>query len=125
MIAESGVGFHVRFLANQTAELSPGPGELAIKQAFWRQFITNPNIQREYPRLKAICLFEYEKDEELTFRDFQVTSPGIIEAFKADLETVKDNYLFAETVSRNAGHLNSPKYLAGLVFGMTLLFFSL
>jgi hypothetical protein len=125
MIAESGTGFHVNFIANRTAPLDAGPGELAIKQAFWRQFITKPDIRRDYPRLKAICLFEFQKDEELTFRDFQVTSPNIIEAFKTDLNAVQDNFAFAVEGSPNSALVTSPKYLSGLVFGFTLLFFAL
>ncbi|KAJ2986442.1 hypothetical protein HDV02_006712, partial [Globomyces sp. JEL0801] len=96
-IPESGAAFHQYFLRNPTASLDPGPGELAIKQAFWRQYITNPDIIKEFPNLKAICMFEYTKEEELTMRDFEITKPGtpILESFKKDLQKVEGNFAFA------------------------------
>lgn len=97
LIAETGASFH-RYLIAGNATIAPGPGELALKQAFWRQYITNPTVLGNYPKIKAICLFEWAKDEELTFRDFRIsTDPAILAAFKEDfnVQNVKAKYLLA------------------------------
>lgn len=60
-ITEGGAAYHLYFLANKTAILTPGPGELPIKQAYWRQYLTNNQIQRQFPKLKAIGMFEIVK----------------------------------------------------------------
>ncbi|KNC97234.1 uncharacterized protein SPPG_07621 [Spizellomyces punctatus DAOM BR117] len=102
-ITESGAAFHqyrIQSPANpvNTGAVAPGPGALAIKQAWWRQYLTNTTFLDAHPRLKAICLFEYQKPEEITFRDFQITNDSsILAAFKADFEKpeVQSRYLFA------------------------------
>lgn len=60
-VAESGASFHLNFLANQSAILSPGPGEVSIKQSFWRQYLTNAQLPSQFPKIKAISLFEFVK----------------------------------------------------------------
>jgi hypothetical protein len=94
MITESGTAFHEFFLANSSAILDPGPGELAMKQGFWRQYITNRDTPRLYPNLKGICIFEFDKEEELTHRDFHITQqPEVLAAFKADLDQLPPGQL--------------------------------
>ena len=75
--------------------MAPGPGELAIKQAYWRQFLTNPDLQKTYPKIKAAAVFEFLKPEELTLRDFRVTA-NTLDAFKADFNGNIANYIFAK-----------------------------
>jgi hypothetical protein len=59
MVAESGAAFHLRFENNTL--ISSGDGEMNIKRAFWRQYLLNPEVQIRFPKLKAVCLFEYIK----------------------------------------------------------------
>ncbi|KAI8809460.1 glycoside hydrolase superfamily [Cladochytrium replicatum] len=103
-ITESAAAFHVRVLpnydapsgntsttANPCAGLTPGnepvgPGEVGMKQAMWRQYITNTTFLNNFKNIIAFGLFEFRKNEECTFRDFGVTLEAtVLAAFKADL----------------------------------------
>ena len=92
MIAETGASFHT--------DRPVGVGELAVKQSFWRQYITNATFLQSHPEIKLICLFEFLKQEEETMRDFRVSnSTSIREAFLADFLPVKDFYLGTSTLT--------------------------
>lgn len=71
MIAETGAAYHTR--------TPPGPGELAIKQAFWKQYLTNQTFLKDYSNIKMISLFEFKKFEDFLSdgredeRDFRVS----------------------------------------------------
>jgi hypothetical protein len=93
MIAESGATFHI--------DRPVGDGELPIKQAWWRQYITNATFLRTYPKVKLISLFEFQKIEELTLRDFRMANRTLA-AFRQDLEGVRDFYLFGNYTTSNA-----------------------
>ncbi|KAJ3049527.1 hypothetical protein HK097_009488 [Rhizophlyctis rosea] len=96
MLVETNAAFH-EYLLQGRAAVDPGPGELAIKQAFWKQYMTSPSFLSTYNKIKAICLFEFQKDEETTHRDFQITNDSIIlAAFKKDFEVqdVYSKYIF-------------------------------
>ncbi|KAJ3150066.1 hypothetical protein HDU86_006790 [Geranomyces michiganensis] len=76
MISETAAVFHQGYLKSgqsfdQATYLFPGPGMVAIKQAWWRQ-IFNQTIFTNYPKLKGICFFEFRKQEEDTLREFRV-----------------------------------------------------
>jgi hypothetical protein len=86
MIAESGATFHV--------DRPVGVGELPLKQAWWRQYITNATFLQTFPKVKLISLFEFLKVEELTLRDFRMAN-ATVDAFRQDMELVRDFYLFA------------------------------
>lgn len=58
MISETAATFHTN------TPLGAGPGEVAVKQSFWRQFLTNSTFIQTYTKVKLVCLFEYRKDEE-------------------------------------------------------------
>jgi hypothetical protein len=60
-ITETGAAFHVN------TPLGPGVGELATKQSWWQQYITSNEFLDRYPKIKAICLFEFAKFEERNF----------------------------------------------------------
>lgn len=90
-----GANMHVPVAVTETAALYvPGRGgasELAIKQAWWRQLFSN-NIQRQFPWLRMINWFEWDKVEaeiggqENVRVDWTVTrNPRILHAFRADL----------------------------------------
>lgn len=97
MVAETSSTFHV--------EQSVGPGELAIKQAWWQQFITNGTFLDAHPNIKLICLFEFQKVEETTLRDWRFTTKSrILDAFKEDYEAVKDRYIDASTISAGSNN---------------------
>ena len=83
----------------ETAALSVadrgGAAELAIKQAWWRQLF-DPRILHEYPRLKMINWFEWNKNETevngvVDWRS--AGSPAIAAAYTAD---IPDWFRFAE-----------------------------
>ncbi|KAJ3041471.1 hypothetical protein HDV00_009267 [Rhizophlyctis rosea] len=97
IIAEANAAFHEYLIAGRKS-IDPGPGNLAIKQAFWKQFLTSPAFLSAHPKIKAICLFEFQKDEETTYRDFEITNDtSILAAFKKDFEVqdVYTRYIFA------------------------------
>ncbi|KAJ3163612.1 hypothetical protein HDU86_000195 [Geranomyces michiganensis] len=102
-ITESGAAFHEFQVGSPTsttptAAVARGPGPLAIKRAWWRQYLTNTTFLATHPQLKAVCLFEWTKPEEQTMRNFHVTNDtDILAAFKADFEdpTVISRYFFA------------------------------
>lgn len=91
-ISESAAAFH---------PLNPdfGPGELVIKQAWWRQTITNASFFQAYPLIKIVSLFEFKKvehDGEISndLRDFRVSTDSIIRnQFLKDFFPVLDLFL--------------------------------
>jgi hypothetical protein len=100
MITESGTAFHQNLLTpaadTGSTVVAPGPGELAMKQAFWRQFLTNADLSKEFPKIKGICMFEFDKPEELTYRNFHSTNVTL-NALKADLDALpKGHYIYAD-----------------------------
>ncbi|KAI8906358.1 glycoside hydrolase superfamily [Gorgonomyces haynaldii] len=128
MISETGTALHEYILASNAA-VAPGPGELTMKQAFWRQYITNPaSMVSKYPRIKALCLFEWRKPEEQTMRDFRITNKTeILNAFLQDFNPVKSSYLLAGNAgvpipgtdngkpqTKSAAYLMEPKFIASL-----------
>ncbi|KAJ3040617.1 hypothetical protein HDV00_010642 [Rhizophlyctis rosea] len=95
-VTETASSFHESYV-NGTA-ISPGPGALAIHQKFWKQYITSSSFLNQYSKIKALCLFEFEKPEEATNRDFRIThDSNILAAFKSDFEAsdVLSKYIFA------------------------------
>ena len=96
MLAETAASFHTN------TPTGPGVGDLAVKRAFWRQYITNATFLQTHPQLKMISLFEFFKAEEkLTngeddLRDFRVSNvTSIREAFLEDFAGVAKYYLTA------------------------------
>lgn len=66
IITETAATFH---LHNETSPIDPGPGRVAIKQAWWEQ-IFNRDFLKEFKKLKGVSTFEFYKFEEETLRDF-------------------------------------------------------
>ncbi|KAI8927683.1 glycoside hydrolase superfamily [Entophlyctis helioformis] len=79
MLSESASAFHIN------SPTGPGVGELATKQSWWRQYITNATFLDAFPRIKLISLFEFRKFEETE----------ILNAFKQDFAAVKARYVEA------------------------------
>lgn len=130
MIAESGVAYHLE-------DTSSAVSELAMKQAWWRQYITNATFLRTHPQIKMISLFEFQKVEENDLRDFRITNDSaILNAFKQDLAQVKDFYEFASYVepprpspsstpiigSVNPTTVGSSQNSASSIFGVRIFF---
>lgn len=67
-VSETGSTFHL-YVHNGTAPPEQGAGRVAIKQAWWRQYL-NASFLAAYPKVKAIGTFEFIKYEETSFRDF-------------------------------------------------------
>ncbi|KAJ3012835.1 hypothetical protein HKX48_006066 [Thoreauomyces humboldtii] len=92
-VAEGGAALHEYMIANtsDTANLGAiavGPGEVALKQSWWQEYLTNATFLEAHPRLKAVSLFEWEKPEEVTMRDFRIShAPAVLAAFKADFSS--------------------------------------
>jgi hypothetical protein len=71
-----------------------GIGELAVKQSFWRQWLTNNTLFDTFPQLKMVNLFEFLKREELTLRDFRISiNDTIRSAFLQDFASVRYRYV--------------------------------
>ena len=94
MVPESGASYH---------PYSPDgllPAELDIKQAWWRQYITNPAFLDAHPQIKLIGMFEFAKFEETDrlgnpdWRDFRITTKDDIRnAFLRDFAAVQHYYV--------------------------------
>ncbi|KAI9032997.1 glycoside hydrolase superfamily [Hyaloraphidium curvatum] len=86
-LPESGVSFYY----NEThggkvaKKVSPGAGEMAIKQAWWRQTF-NRTLFADLPMLKGVVHFDVEKDDGRGYVDYLITEGEVGKAFKADLE---------------------------------------
>ena len=90
MITETGAAYHVN------TPLGPGVGELETKRSWWRQFLTNSTFLQTHPLLKAICLYEVIKYEDVysngepSLRDFRISTKTEIRAsFLDDFTGVK------------------------------------
>ncbi|OAV87113.1 hypothetical protein PTTG_29564 [Puccinia triticina 1-1 BBBD Race 1] len=93
LIAESGAAYH--------PDVPGGASELAIKQAWWQDCITNTTFLQAYPRIKLHMHFEFQKVEAdigpPDVRDYRLTNTTeILTAFQTDLNTVQNNYLWAQ-----------------------------
>lgn len=103
-ISETGAAFH--------PEEPPGPGELAIKQAWWQQTITNIDLLTRYPQIKMFCMFEFQKIEganNADLRDFRITNNAtVLAAFKADFASVQDRYVMANYTAPPPGYIVTP-----------------
>lgn len=90
MIAETAAAFHT------DSPGGPGDGELAIQQAWWRQYMTNTTFFETYPQIKAINIFEFLKREDTTTREYRISfKDEIRNAFLADFASTKDKFEFA------------------------------
>ncbi|KAI9008634.1 glycoside hydrolase superfamily [Hyaloraphidium curvatum] len=84
MIPESGVSF---YSSNKSGPVPANEGELAIKQAWWRQTY-NATFFKEFPLLKGVTHFEEAKLEERGNVTYLITmEPQIRDAFLKDLQT--------------------------------------
>ena len=72
IVTETGSTFHLSIKIlneNRTIPAPEGQGRLEIKQTWWRQYL-NSTFLSSFPKIKAICTFEFIKFEETTWRDF-------------------------------------------------------
>ncbi|KAJ3305162.1 hypothetical protein HDV03_001924 [Kappamyces sp. JEL0829] len=91
------------FFSDQPA----GPGEVAIKQAWWRQSITSGAFLDKYSQLKMFGLFEFKKAEDSSaflstspLSDFRISNnTEVLNAFKTDFANVTSRYLLAQYVA--------------------------
>lgn len=86
-LGESGVSFY-KSMANGGTAVSPGPGELTIKRAWWRQTFNN-TLHKSLPRLKGIVHFDVRKDDGRGAVDYMITDGPVLPEFKKDLELQK------------------------------------
>ncbi|TPX32163.1 hypothetical protein SmJEL517_g04670 [Synchytrium microbalum] len=112
-IAETNAVFH------DSPLIDVGPGEVAIKQAWWRQYLTNSTFLATYSQLKLINIFEFRKDgsgtENGIVRDYRVVSA----AWATDFAAVASKFELASpaanvtlfgttTTSSTSGSSSSP-----------------
>jgi hypothetical protein len=117
-IPETGSTYHFDW-ANKTkhaGEVLPNldVSRVTVKQAWWRQFMSSEFLAK-YPRIKAVCFFEFVKTEEETWRDFSNfgASPGgsekeageVAQAFVADMKTSMPFLKFAGPAPNVTGGL--------------------
>lgn len=96
MVAETGAAFHV--------DRPAGVGELAVKQTFWKSWMTDSVFLSKYVKIKLVCLFEFLKFEEITLRDFRISNSTLIRnAFIADFKAggVSTRYISGKYIAPN------------------------
>lgn len=96
MVAESGAAYHPNDDNGQASQMQ-------IQQAWWQDCITNEANFNQFPRIKFHMHFEYQKMESdggvADLRDYRITNvTSILNAFKADLAGVQQNYLWCVTL---------------------------
>ncbi|KAJ3037647.1 hypothetical protein HDV00_001452 [Rhizophlyctis rosea] len=135
MITETGGTYHM-YITGQTGPAPDGVGRVAIKQAWWRQFL-NKTFLNAYPKVKAISTFEFQKYEETTLRDFTSLGPTngtydpftqkydqdlpVLQAFKADVPNY-DFIIWANSSSATGGgdsKTGTRATSAGFTFNMS------
>jgi len=87
MFAESGAAYHDMIFGDQ------GVSDLVLKRAWWQDCLTNVSFYDEFPRLKLMMNFEYEKNETDggidDHRDFRLTNKTeVLSGFQPDLATM-------------------------------------
>ncbi|KAJ3203819.1 hypothetical protein HDU67_009929, partial [Dinochytrium kinnereticum] len=104
VLSEGAAALHVSYdVDGVTVPIDPGPGRTPITQSYWRSFITNPSFLNKYPKAKMFTLFEHYKPLEDALdgrngvnRDYRMTTdPLTLTAFKADMDTVANRYIWA------------------------------
>ncbi|KAI9346460.1 glycoside hydrolase superfamily [Obelidium mucronatum] len=75
IVSETAATYHFAWVNESTigAPVQDIP-RTAVKQAWWKQFM-NSDFIAKYPQFKAVCTFEFIKEEELTWRDFSILGP--------------------------------------------------
>ena len=67
-----------------------------ITKSWWKQWITSPTFINTYPKIKMYNLFEFAKDEDITFRDFRVSVDDVVRReFLKEFDNVKGLFEFA------------------------------
>ncbi|TPX37207.1 mannan endo-1,4-beta-mannosidase [Synchytrium microbalum] len=101
-VSEFGASFHENgtYPAGYVS-VAPGPGEVAIKQNWWRQSMLNTSFYAQFPKVKLFGLFEFRKFEETTFRDFQITNTSagnnVTAALLADMDLMPSGMILYAT----------------------------
>ncbi|KAJ3049910.1 hypothetical protein HK097_009102 [Rhizophlyctis rosea] len=117
MITETGGTYHM-YINGKTGPAPDGVGRVALKQAWWKQFL-NKTFIAKFPKYKAISTFEFQKYEETTLRDFTTLGPHngtydpfttksdqdqpVLEAFKKDVATY-DFIIWANVSGQTGGN---------------------
>ena len=109
MIAETGAVVHTLMDGTPTQ----GPDPLAIKSAWWRQFLTNTTFLNLYPLLKMFTLHEYVSLgsglESGLLLDYSVTNISTVrESFLQDLSNVSSAYLFSNSWEHRVTFVREP-----------------
>lgn len=87
MFAESGAAYHDMILGDQ------GVSDFALKQRWWEDCLTNTSFLEEFPRLKLMMQFEYEKNETdggiSDHRDYRLTNgTDVLDGFRSALDAM-------------------------------------
>jgi len=94
MFAESGAAYHDMIFGDQ------GVPHVDLQRSWWQDCLTNQSFFEEFPRLKLMMQFEYEKNETdggvQDHRDYRLTNDTeVLNAFKSDLATASTLYSWA------------------------------
>ncbi|TPX36288.1 hypothetical protein SmJEL517_g01428 [Synchytrium microbalum] len=104
-ITEFGKPFYLEYYGSgyggPGTPIPAGPGNLAMKQAFWSQAITNKAMLAKYPNVKFFGLFESEIQ---TLRDFQFLNDqtdggSVMRAFLSDIDNSGVNVIWANSTN--------------------------
>ena len=122
MVAEGNAAYHL----NSTR--GTGVGQLRTASSWWKQWITNTTFLDAHPMLKMVNLFEFQKAEELTLRDFRISKDDTVRsAFLADFAPVKSRYILGASTGKPNfdGRSSSAITLFGMGLGVIVTMVSL
>ncbi|GAA5882807.1 hypothetical protein JCM16303_002468 [Sporobolomyces ruberrimus] len=95
MFAEAGAAYHVNDAG--TAD------QAALQQAWLKDCVVNSTMLDQYPRIKLIMQFEYEKTESANdgsndLRDYRLTNTtSVVDELKVDLASIGDRFTWAQS----------------------------
>ncbi|GAA5923770.1 uncharacterized protein JCM15063_003757 [Sporobolomyces koalae] len=95
MFAEAGAAYHV----NDAGSAS----QASLQQAWLKDCVTNTSMLDQYPRVKLIMQFEYEKYESANdgtndLRDYRLTNTTeVVDELVADLSSIGDRFTWAQS----------------------------
>ncbi|GAA5956278.1 hypothetical protein JCM3765_005615 [Sporobolomyces pararoseus] len=95
MFAEAGAAWHVNDAGSTN--------QAALQQAWLKDCVVNATLLDQYPRIKLIMQFEYEKTETANngqddLRDYRLTNvTEVVDELKSDLSSIGDRFTWAQS----------------------------
>lgn len=122
IMTETSASFHeYQFRYENGTRIDPvlpipiGAGNTNIKKEWFESSLGNHSFWDAYPNVKAFCLFEFQKREELTYRNFQVTNisnaegPEMLSMFLSILDGISGRLIQANYTNTFSTPLGSSE----------------